>query len=340
MSIINKVYPVTGVDGAYNNIFPSQKPINYTARRIDQTISSIVSGTNGRVRIATPSVITDIAIGDFVSWSTDAYSVRSSKVTNVVNSTTIEVEEVFVSTNVANSFINYLKNWFLEIRYVDKDTAFNDQNAIELFDFNSQVPSALDGTITANIGLPAEKLVPDFNIASGVNLGLFTEYQIQIRESFDGNRSGSWVGSEPNIPIMLVHGTDNIPANNYTDLTGTKKFINGYPLLYSYVYSNINDGGGNEVKFFVTQYDITQKVILSDNVLTVDNANGVYLIHVDTNTLNSDCAFIKFTSIVSTGVGQYDGDQYDPDQYQTVPLGVGVGFPYTFPLTLSEKNVK
>jgi hypothetical protein len=154
MSLISVNYPITGTAGAYQNIFPASKRLDFTMTRIDQSISSISSGTGGFVNIQTTADMTGVEIGDYVSWGSDAYSARNSRVFNINSLKEIEVEEVFTSLVATNGFINYKKNWYLEIRYVSENTTFGDQNAVPIMAFNSQVPNSVDGSIVANIAVP------------------------------------------------------------------------------------------------------------------------------------------------------------------------------------------
>lgn len=315
MALVEISYPVTGAPGTYQNIFPSQKPIFSEFERKDATIISIVSGTNGRVQMTASAAFSSIEVGQFVTWQTDGYSVRSSRVTNVVTATTIEVDEVFTSVNALNSFINYLENYFVEIRYIQPDSVSNDQDAILLIDDFSQVPNQKDGTISANISLPSDVLIPDFDIASGVNAGLSIEYKIQYRESYEGNRSGTWISPTVDQPILLVHGSLDLDASEFTDSVITKRYVKGYPLIYSLLYSGINDTGSNNFAITMTEYGIDQVSLGATVIENVLNLNGSYIIVVDPADINSATRFIQFSYVKSVFTGQYDTSQYDGAQY-------------------------
>jgi len=204
-----------------------------------------------------------------------------------------------------------------------------------ILDSNTKVPSALNGNIDANIGLPSQTLTPDFNISTELNTGLFTEYKIQYRESWDGNRSLTWLSPEPDQPIMLVHAT-NISELGFTDNnSGIKRFVKDYPLIYSFIYSKVNDTGGNLLRIRLIEYDIRQQPINDTQVLEVFNANGVYTLYVDTTQLSDETVFVFFQDQITGDLGQYDGTQYDGTQYETTPSGIGEGFPFEFPFQLT-----
>ena len=333
MGLVNVVYPVQQVNGVFKNTFPSNDELYFTARRIDQDINSITSGTDNKVKITTLLPMVDVKVGDFVVFRSDAYSSQSVKVLTVdsVDPTQIDVNITFISSVATSGFINYNKSYYLQIRYVLKNSDTSDQDAVQLFEDFTQVPNDLNGNIQANITLPAELIEPDFSIVTGMADNLSQEYKIQFRESFKGARNETWISPSPDFKIQLVHGTGNIPDNDFTDTELTKRYIKGYPLLYSFVYSDVNDGGSNQVIVQATQLDITQKEIQVDEVFNEFNISGVGLIFIDPSTIDENCAFITFKLIPTTSLGQYSGDDYEPDDYQTVGVD---GLPYGLPFDL------
>jgi len=317
MALNSISYPVTGTAGAYSNIFPSQRPLDFTATRKDVGITSISSGAGGVVQIEAAATLTDIAVGDYITWGTDAYTARSSRVTAVIAVDTIEVDALFSSTNVTNGFLNYKKNWFLEIRYVEKDSATDDQDAIALFDFNAKYNSSIVGLVSANIALPYVFLVPDFDTtANGFNTGLYTEYKIQFRESWENNRSELWESPSTDIKIMLVHGTEDIEPLKFSDYGQLKRYVRGYPLMTTFIYSDVNDGvGGNQITLLITEYTIDKLLVTDYTLATLSNFNGVYSLVIDPSTLDASTVFIELVSEYVADIGQYDPDDYDPSDY-------------------------
>lgn len=316
MAIQNIIYPVTEINGLFSNIFPSQRRLNLTATRKDSGINSISSGLNGVVRIETDTSLTGIVIGDFISWGTDSYTARSSRVIDVISPTTIEVDEVFISTDVTNAFLNFQKDWFLEIRYVLKDSVTDDQNAVTILDFNSQVSNSRDGSVEANISVPYVFLEPSLQLANGFNNGLFVEYKIQFRESFLDNRDGAWISPTPDQPIMLVHASQDVTEGGFSDFQILKRYVRGYPVVGSFILSNVNDGaGGNRVTLNQRLYSINKTLIEESVIAEVFNFNGVFIFSIDTTTFDPNAVFLELNSEILSDIGQYDPTQYDPAQY-------------------------
>ena len=315
MALSEISYPVTGDIGTYQNTFPSQKPLYAEFLRKDVTIISIVSGVDNNVRLQASANFDNIQVGQFITWASDGYAVNSAKVVSIISADTIEVDVQFVSSLATNSFINYYQNYYLEIRYVQASSVTDDQDATEILDDYSQVPNNKLGEIRANISYPSDLLIPDFDYAIGAAAGLSQTFKIQFRESWAGNRSGLWVSPSLDVFIMLVHASEDIAINSFTDEALTKRFTRGYPLLYSLIYSGVNDEGSNSLKIKMTEFDLGKNQIQETVIDDVINFNGVYIIAVDTNTLDAYTTFVQFSYILSSSNKQYDPSQYDPTQY-------------------------
>lgn len=312
MSLTSVTYPITGTAGSFsNNIFPSQKRLEFTARRIDATINTISSGTDGKVRIEANVSITNVAVGDYVSFGSDFYETQSARVVAVVNATTIEVDVAFVSSNALNGFVNFHKDYFLEIRYVLPNSVSNDQNAIELIGDYTQTPSDLNGDIVSNIGIPSDLITPQ--ITSGSVPGMSVSYKIQYRESYEGNRSGSWVSPSSDSPILLIHSSEDL-SEGFTDVGITKRFTKGYPLYYSFINSDVN-ASDSEVSIIMRQYSIGKVQIAETTISTISDLNGLFFIKVDPSEILADTVFVEFDSSLVATESQFDPTQFDPTQF-------------------------
>lgn len=316
MALENIVYPVTGTPGDFSNIFPSQRRLDFTATRKDSGIISISSGINGVVSLNADTALTGIQVGDFISWGTNTYSPRSSRVISIISSTEIEVDEVFVSTDATNGFLNFKRDWFLEIRYVLKDSSTDDQNAVTILDFNTQVSNNREGDVRANISVPYVFLDPTLTLQNGFNSGLFVEYKIQFRESFLDNRDELWQSPTPDQPIMLVHASQDVSVGNFSDFNILKRYVRGYPIVSNFIFSDINDGaGGNQITLKHRTFAIDKSFVRETVIAEVSNFNGVFVFSVDTSTLDEEAVFFNLVFELLSDVGQYDPFQYDTSQY-------------------------
>lgn len=315
-------YPVTGDVGSFNNIFPSQKELNVNFNRLDVTIASIASGTGGIVELTLDDPLdANLIEGDFVVWQTDSYKLRVSRVVQVISPTVIETDDIFNSSDATNGFMNYRKSWYLEARFVEAETPTDQQDNVELVikDF-SRVPNALDGSLALDLSIVKDVLSPVFSIASGLVDSLSKLFKFQYRESYEGNRSGLWVS--PNIapandtPIMLVMASKDVVFNNFTDENVNQvKFAESYPILYSYIYSDINDNGTSTLKFRYEQYTLDKQLINNTDLGSFSDVSGVINLLISPDDIDGDAVFIKPFVELTTLNEQYDPTQYDPTQY-------------------------
>lgn len=323
MALTQLDYPVTGEVGSFENIFPSQRALNVNFNRTDVTIASIASGTGGIVELTLDDDLdADLVEGDFIVWETDSYKLRTSKVVQRISDTVIEIGEVFTSSDATNGFVNYRKSWFLEARFVADDTPTDQQDNVELVieDF-SQVPNALDGSVVLDISIVKDVLVPDFTLQTELAEGLFQLYKFQFRESFDGNRDGTWIS--PNVspandtPIMLVLASKDIAFNEFVDedVILPIRFIESYPTLFSFIYSDVNDEGSTQLTFRYEQYKINKELINSTEIGVFNDDSGVINLFIPASEIQPRTVFIKAFVDVVTSNAQYDPTQYDPTQY-------------------------
>lgn len=322
MALTQLDYPVTGDIGTFNNIFPSQKPLNINFLRRDNLINTITSGTGGVVRIRTFDVLDpSLQAGDFIVWQTNSYSLRSSRILQRISNRRIDVDSVFNSTDATNGFINYRKNWFLEARFVDESTPTNEQGLVSLvIDNFAQVPNALDGSVSLDVSVIRDVLIPDFDISTGISDGLSKVFKIQYRESYEGERVLPWVS--PNVapandtPIMLTLGSNKPTFNTFTDsLISQGYFVKDNPTLVSYVYSNINDNGLSNITFSLSQYTLNKTLVSSTDIAVFENESGIFLLFIDPSTIDDNTVFITISDLVVVSNAQFDPLQFDPSQF-------------------------
>lgn len=322
MSLTQLDYPVTGALGNFINIFPSQKALNVNFNRLDVTIATIASGTGGVVELTLSDILdVDLVSGDFVVWASDGYKLRTSRVIDVISATVIEVEEVFTSSDATNGFMNYRKNWFLEARFVAANTPTDQQaNVVLIIDDFSQVPNALDGSVILDISVVKDVLEPSLSVVTELATTLSQLFKLQFRESFEGNRDGLWispnVGPANDTPIMLVLASQNVAFNDFADASIIQiKFVEKYPLMFSYIYSDINDGGVSTLTFSYEQYTLDKQLISTTQISAFTDTSGVINLLIDPDDIDSSTVFIKTLVQTITQSGQYDPTQYDPTQY-------------------------
>jgi len=319
MSITQTSWPVTGAGTNLQNIFPSFKTLPVDFKRVDDTVASLSSGTGGLVQMVFSNAFdVDLVAGNYIVWESDGYSLRSSRIEQIINTTTILIDEVFTNANAANSFVNYRKNYYLEARFVEKNTTTNEQtNVVLVLDEHSRVPNTLEGDILLDMSVIGDLITTDFSISSGLISNFFQEFKMQYRESYQGQRNLSWNSPSQDDNIMVAISADTVPFNDFTDKDFEGLFFaDAYPSFLTYIRSDINDTDPNtQLLFTLHQYAIDKTILQSDVIASFTNISGVIGLFADPATIGNSTVFIRMVASVVTSTGQYDTGQYDSSQY-------------------------
>lgn len=319
MSITQLSWPVTGAAPNLENVFPSFKTLPVNFKRVDETIASLSSGTGGLVEMEFDNAFdVDLVAGNFIVWESDGYSLRSSRVEEIINVTTILINEVFTNADNANSFINYRKNYFLEARFLEKDTPTDEQtNVVLVLDEHSRVPNTLEGDILLDMSVVGDLITTSFDLSSGLIDNFFKEFKMQFRESYEGQRDLPWESPSQDDNIMVAISADTVPFNDFTDKDFAGLFFaDSYPSFITYIRSDINDVDPSvQLLFTLQQFAIDKTLIQSDVIATFINVSGVIGVFVDPATIIEPTVFIKIGVSVAISTGQYDTGQYDPAEY-------------------------
>lgn len=314
--ITQTAQPIQGELNAYNNVFPSQKPVEYTFNRKDIEILAISSGVDNNVRIQASADFDDIQVGDYVTWQSGGYSLRSNKVVSIISPDTIEVLLQFSSTDASSGWMNYYRRYYLEARFVERDTVTDEQNAIVIIGYNSQISNDKEGNITLDCATVSDLITPVIDLSVDVQPTLTTGFKIQYRESWDNNRDGAWVSPSLDVPILLVHASKDITFNEFIDESNyTGKFWRGYPLVVGLIHSSVNDNGQNTVKIDANKHLIDKSISSTIEVSNDFDLNGLVIPKIYPADIEEGIVYLSFSATITGEARQYDPTQYDPTQY-------------------------
>ncbi len=138
-----------------------------------------------------------------------------------------ENTELITGTEIG--VINFNQNYYVEVRYLDK----NDNPIINHHDHFYAGP---DGNVIMDISTPSSLITPSLE---GKGKYLSTVYKAEYRESYDGNRDGDWQSMPFGYNIELTHASNTSIKTGFTDSHITKRFVRGYPLIYSYIIERL-----------------------------------------------------------------------------------------------------
>ena len=308
--------PIEGAEGTYKNVFPSQSPVDYNFNRKDGVITSITSGADNKVNIVSSVAFTDIVAGDFVTWETDTYQLVSTRVINVISPTSIEVDRTFFSTNVGNGWINFKKRWYLEARFVRPLTATDEQTALPVVDYEAVLSSSKSGDVVLDVSVLSDLIDPVLDLSTTEQDSFSSVFKVQYRESWEGNRAELWTSPTPDVPVLLIHGSREIPSDAFIDESlYSRKMWRGYPVYVSYSHSAINDQDTNGVIITGTRHQANKTEIDSFEVSNSLDINGLLITKIAPEEITEETMFLTFGARVTSNKFQYDPNQYDSTQY-------------------------
>ena len=323
MSLTQTSWPVIGTFPNLINVFPSFKTLPVNFKRVDNTIASLSSGVGGLIQMEfTTPFDASLLVGNFIVWKSDGYSLRSSLVEQIINTTTLLINEIFTNSDNENSFVNYRKNYYLEARFVKKETPTDQQtDVILVLDEFSKVPNDLNGTIVLDMSIIGDLINPNFDLSTRLIEGFFKEFKMQYRESYQDQRNLPWNSPDQDDFIMVAISSDKVPFNNLTDNEFDGLFFaESYPYFITYLRSDINDiGSFFQLKFILNQYSIDKSLIssflLKTFVNTFENVSGLIGVVIPPEVILEETVFIKLDIKTINTDFQYDPSQYDSSQY-------------------------
>ncbi len=133
-------------------------------------------------------------------------------------------------TSTAGGVVNFRKEYYVEVRYFDKKGNLVMPQPQRFY----VGPS---GDVMIDISAPSSLITPSLD---GRGKTLSIAYRAEFRESYDGNRDGEWAAIPGALMCEMAHGSDAQIITGFTDSHIPKRFVDGYPLIYSYIV-NPND---------------------------------------------------------------------------------------------------
>ena len=293
MSVTLITNPVETVGGVVNNLFAGFEPVEFVFKREDGQISGVGEGVDSKLLINTLSDLSSyLSIGDFIyinsSGLTYDYDI-SGKIT-AITSTTITTDQDYIEST-SGGYINYLKNYYLEVQLVNVNNSDINILPFSLID---------DGDNAGNITI-------DVSIANDLNIQFFefvtqelTEsrvlFKVQYREVWDENLSGSYTLIENE--LILVYATEQMEVETFVNQLDNPTIWKGYPNGVVLAHSSQNNDA-TAISFSYDELDINQSTLVSGTSLGSINADKEGFIFVDINkdtVYNASTEYIKINA--------------------------------------------
>lgn len=295
----------------YDNIKPGFKPIEFEFNRQDMAIDSITNGAGNKVLVKVGTDITSaLAIGDFAyinsQGATFEYDGTGEVLDITFNSpnTEITLNIDYIEDTSADGYINYLQNWYLEMKVVDPDNT-----DIDLLGFSIKDDGKPDGTINIDTSIIVDKLIDNI-FSSGIQTNERIKYLVKYREVYDNSATSF---TDDTVPIICIFATDEILRNEFNHPATLPKFWNGYNWGIGFYFNN-DSNPGDAINILVDQLDINKGDLSTDEILQNFAVGSYGLLWVDStnmaSSINADTYYLKFKANTTTTSGEFEPTEF------------------------------
>ena len=313
MSLTLITNPVTTEGGVIKNIFPGFRPVEYVFKREDLAIVS-VGETSGNVEV---TIATDLSSylseGDFIYLyavgDSGDYEYDSIGEILSITSTTIELDIPYIE-NSTSGYINYLKNYYVELQLVNPDNT-----SIQMIPFSLKDDGDQAGNITIDVSIANDKNRKLFDISTREMTEGRIRFDVRYREISEGV-TGSW--TDMSDPVILVYAWEQMDTEEILNGFDMPELYKGYDFAVALSHSNRN-GTDSFVVAKYNELDINRDDIVTEQSigqLSID-LYGILLFVLDgSTTFDGDAEYIEIYGEYAD-LPDYDPEDYDSSDYLT-----------------------
>lgn len=279
MSLTLITNPVIGS----NEIFAGFEPVEFVFKREDLAITSVTSGVSSKAKITVGTDLTTLLDpGDTIYVYSEGtnfiYDISAEIIT--ITSTEITIDTPFIETGTGG-YINYLKNYHVELQCVDKTNP--DVNVLPFSleaDGDAAGNIAIDVSITNDLNRQRGAITKQFLDNSSI------EFEVQYREVYL-NSSNSFTLIDLKL-LILVYATQQPEKEVILNQFDLPKIYLGYPAALAVAHSG--GASGQTIEITYNEQDNNFLNIDSGTLGTLDADNNGFLLwewNKDTSVLEA-----------------------------------------------------
>ena len=303
MSLTLTTNPVSGTE----QIFSGFNPVEYVFKREDLAITSVTSGTGGAKITVGTDLTSYLSIGDTVYFYSEGtnYTYDESALITAITSTEITTDADYIETGTGG-YMNYLKNYYVELQCVDPD---NDDINILPFSLTSDGDAA--GNITIDVSIANDLNEQTYNVSKRHMSEAVVEFEVKYREvHLNTTPSFTLVDNKLNV---LVYSTETPSTDTILNSFDSPKIYMGYPS--GIVVAKTEDATSSLAELLFEERNINNYNSGSGTLGTqAADVNGFLMwLWDDSITIQSNTKYIVFNMNVSTLADFLAGDFDTPD---------------------------
>ncbi len=221
-----------------DGIHPSQRPLFVTGKREDGHFVSVFVNEGDTAQKLVNLILDGRAAGlrGEVSFKTGSYVVLllpghtpiKAKVVAKIDDSQIALDltgSPQLITSTVGGVVNFRQDYYVEVRYFGKDGNLVMPQPQRFY-------AGPTGDVRIDISAPSSLITPSLD---GRGESLSIAYRAEFRESYDENRDREWAPFPGPLMLEMAHGSDAQITTGFTDSHIPKRFVDGYPLIYSYI---------------------------------------------------------------------------------------------------------
>lgn len=311
MAVILTQNPVVTEGGITKNLFAGFDKVEYKFQRKDLEGISVGQGIDNQVLInVSEDLRSYLSVGDtvylFAEGDTFTYDDTGDVIAITAATVTISIDFIEV---VDDGYINYFKNYFLEVELVNKDNS-----DIKVLPFSLRDDGSNSGLITIDVSIANDKNIQFFEFATQELTASRILFKVQYREVYD-----IVIGSYTllNDVIILVYATEQPEIEQFINELEEPKLWKGYP--YGVVLTHSDDNTEEQgINVSYDELDINQLAIVVDVALGsfISEKQGFLFNDIDKDiAYDADTEYIKLKGVYGSQP-QYNPAQYNNTQYK------------------------
>lgn len=285
------------VGSAAKKLFAGFLPINFEFKREDLQIDDIEAGTGGiKINVST-DLTSYLSEGDTIYVYSEGadYTYDATGTILAITATEITIDVDYVQS-ATGGYINYLKNYYVELQCVNKDFT-----GVNILPFSLESDGTPAGVINIDVSIVNDKNRQRGDIVQKFINESSSEYLVKYRQVYEGSAEAFTVVS--NKLVVALYCTEQPEEQVILNRFDEPMIFLGYPAAV--VMANSAGPTGFETEMIYNELDINKQQIASGSLGNNDrDVNGFLLWKWLSNaSVDNACEYVEFET---NSIGLFD----------------------------------
>lgn len=290
-------------------VFAGFRPIEFKFKREDLAHTGVSSGLDSNCEIAVSTDLTAyLSVGDTIylySEGATTHIYSESATITAIDTSSITVDIPYIESG-EEGYINYLKNYYVEMQCVDKTFT-----TAKVLPFSLYSDSTASGGVTFDVSIVNDLNEQRNERGKRIANESGVEFVVKYREVYD-NTPQSWTTLSSKLVIAL-YASDVPEQDVILNSLDEPHIYEGYPAYLAICHAGGSDSDELELRY--TELNINKIGVAVGTLGTINSGeNGFFLWEVDKDTaFDSSARYINFKFDFEGTFDFRDGDFAYPD---------------------------